>query len=202
MDCRNHVLVGMSALALLCNACSGGDPPGSDAETAEPATVPASPTPGPSTKTVPQPVLDVVQIPANVEDPEEALRQLEVAMASEDREIREAAILAIWEIESDRSNDVLASAAKAEKDTELRSYLMEELLDREAPQAFDTALLYLQDSTPDLREEAAEALESLENSAAAPSLLAALKSEQDEDVRDALISALEELDPSFEAPEE
>ena len=110
--------------------------------------------------------------------------------------------MALWDLETDSANQALADAARKEQDAELKSYIMEELVDREAPQALETAFLLLKDPDVDLREEAAEALETLDDPLAVPQLLDALKSEEDENVRDAIVSALETLDPDFEEDED
>lgn len=191
-------------------ACGGEQtqPPAGEAEA--PAEAEATPT-APSMETAevppsgrpptPQPVLDVVNIPATVEDPEEAVAKLREKLADSDPEIREAAILALWDVETETANQAMADAVRNEREAELKSYLMEELVDREAPQALETAALILSDPNPDLREQAAEALETLDRAEAVAPLRAALESEQNADVRDAIVSALEELDPTFEAPE-
>ena len=74
-------------------------------------------------------------------------------------------------------------------------------MDREAPEAYETLTVLLSDPDSDLREQAAEGLETLDEERATKQLYAQLKTERDEWVRDAIISALESLDPDFDEDE-
>ena len=202
-----HACVGVGVVLIL--ACGGDAPQPPDSPDAQPGDAPVdvpTPTPPPEAAAVPapppaEPILEVASIPSRVSDPEEAVSQLRAKLGDDDRDIREAAILALWEINTDASTQALADAAGGESEAELRSYILDELVDREATQAVQVASTLLQDADPDIREEAAEALETLEDKSAVPTLHTSLKTEQNEDVRDAIISALVELDPSFEEPE-
>ncbi len=130
-----------------------------------------------------------------------ALAELQPWLANEDRDAREAAILALWDIETRDANRALAKMARNDKDPEIKSYALEELVDREAPEAYETLTVLLSDPDSDLREQAAEGLETLDEERATQPLYAQLKTERDEWVRDAIISALESLDPEFDEDE-
>ena len=166
---------------------------------------PATPTPPMATR--PQPARPtpeqiklraIAAIPSRAKGPDEALKELQPWLAEEDRDAREAAILALWDIETDSANQELAKVARNDADPEIKSYALEELVDREAPQALDALTHLLNDPEPDLREQAAEGLETLEDTRATPQLYNALKGEKDEWVRDAIMSALDTLDPDFD----
>ena len=130
-----------------------------------------------------------------------ALAELQPWLTNEDRDAREAAILALWDIETRNANRALADRARNDKDPEIKSYALEELVDREAPEAYETLTVLLSDPDSDLREQAAEGLETLEDERATQQLYAQLKTEKDEWVRDAIMSALETLDPDFDEDE-
>ena len=174
--------------------------PSAPAPAAKPAPPPKAPQ---AAKPTPQAqrLRAIAEIPSRAKDPETALAELQPWLTNEDRDTREAAILALWDIETASANQALANRARNDKDVEIKSYALEELVDREAPQAFDTLTFLLADADSDLREQAAEGLETLDDQRATPQLYAVLKSEQDEWVRDALISALESLDPDFDEDE-
>ena len=70
-----------------------------------------------------------------------------------------------------------------------------------APEAYATLSVLLTDPDSDLREQAAEGLEMIEDERATKQLYSQLKTEKDEWVRDAIISALETLDPDFDEDE-
>jgi HEAT repeat protein len=187
----------------------------------EEAPVPTQPEPGQPSRalappakptlpmaTLPQPVVGptpeqvrlraIAAIPSRAKGPDEALKELQPWLDEEDRDAREAAILALWDIETNSANEQLAKVARNDADPEIKSYALEELVDREAPQALDALTHLLNDPEPDLREQAAEGLEALEDTRATPQLYNALKGEKDEWVRDAIMSALENLDPDFD----
>ncbi len=174
--------------------------PSAPAPAAKPAPPPKAPQ---AAKPTPQAqrLRAIAEIPSRAKDPDAALVELREWLFNEDRDAREAAILALWDIETANANQFLAYMAHNDKDAEIKSYALEELVDREAPQAFDTLTFLLADADSDLREQAAEGLETLDDQRATPQLYAVLKSEQDEWVRDALISALESLDPDFDEDE-
>ena len=109
--------------------------------------------------------------------------------------------MALWDVDDESANEMLASVARDESDPELKGYAVEELVDREAPQALDALLHVLNDTDIDLREQAAEGLEALEDPRAIPGLRARLELEEDEWVRDALLSALGSVDPDFDEDE-
>jgi len=129
------------------------------------------------------------------------MKDLKPWLADKDRDTREAAILALWDIETEAANQALADIARNDRDPEIKSYALEELVDREAPQAFDALLYLLGDSNDDLREQAAEGLETLDDPRATSRLYTVLKGERDDWVRDAIMSALESLDPEFDEDE-
>jgi HEAT repeat protein len=187
-------------------ACGGEDapaPPTGQPEAPE-AAAPAAPQPAaPAEVRKPaSPVLEKIKgisnIPTEVEDPEEAVKQLRPWLGDADRDIREAAILALWDLETDGANQALAEVVREEGDAELRGYAVEELVEREAPEALDVLLLVLDDTDTDLREQAAEGLETLEDPRAIPGLYKRLDQEKDEWVRDAILSALDTMDPDFD----
>ena len=141
---------------------------------------------------------EISDLPLEIEDPDEAVRQLKGWLENDDRDIREAAILALWDVDSSNANKALAWVARNEADPELKGYAVEELVDREAPEALDALLAVLEDPDTDLREQAAEGLEDLADNRAIPGLYARLEKEEDEWVRDAILSALETVDPEFD----
>ncbi len=200
---RAGLVLGLLSFAI---AACGGEPEPTAAES-QPAEAPAAPGSevpnGPlRVQPVSSPMLDKIRvisdIPARVEDPHEAVAQLRPWVADGNRELREAAILALWDVDHESANEMLASVARDESDPELKGYAVEELVDREAPQALDALLHVLNDPDIDLREQAAEGLESLEDPRAIPGLRARLELEEDEWVRDALLSALGSVDPDFD----
>ncbi len=140
----------------------------------------------------------IAAIPSRAQSPDQALTELRPWLSDEDRDAREAAVLALWDIETDSANQALAEAARKDPDPEVKSYALEELVDREAPQALDTLMGLLSDPDADIREQSAEGLETLDDPRAADTLYAALKTEKDDWVRDAIMSALETLDPDFD----
>ena len=144
---------------------------------------------------------EIAAIPSRAKNPDTALAELQPWLANEDRDAREAAILALWDIETRNANRALAEMARNDKDPEIKSYALEELVDREAPEAYETLTVLLSDPDSDLREQAAEGLETLDEERATKPLYAQLKTERDEWVRDAIISALESLDPDFDEDE-
>jgi HEAT repeat protein len=186
----------------------------------EEAAAPSAPAPSPETVAEPpaqpnraspaaakaremtSPILEKVRsisdIPTDVEDPQEAVKQLKPWLADENRDLREAAILALWDLETQPANQALANVAREESDPELKGYAVEELVDREAPEALEALLVVLNDSDTDLREQAAEGLEELEDPQAISGLYERLNKEEDEWVRDAIISALSTVDPDFD----
>ncbi len=204
-----RVGLALGLLSFAIAACGGeSDPTGADPQPAEAApAAPASALPKAPLGAQPasSPVLDKIRaisdIPVHVEDPHEAVAQLRPWIADGNRELREAAILALWDVDHESANEMLASVARNESDPELKGYAVEELVDREAPQALDALLHVLNDADIDLREQAAEGLESLEDPRAIPSLRARLELEEDEWVRDALLSALSSVDPDFDEDE-
>ena len=140
----------------------------------------------------------IAAIPSRAQNPDQALTELRPWLADKDRDAREAAVLALWDIETDSANQVLAETARKDPDPEVKSYALEELVDREAPQALDTLMGLLSDPDADIREQSAEGLETLDDPRATDTLYAALKTEKDDWVRDAIMSALETLDPDFD----
>ncbi|MFQ5514591.1 MAG: HEAT repeat domain-containing protein [Myxococcota bacterium] len=140
----------------------------------------------------------ISDIPNRIEDPDRAVAELKSWLTHDEREIREAAILALWDLESGSANQALADVARQEPDPELKGYAVEELVDREAPEAVEALLAVLDDEDADLREQAAEGLEELEDKGAIPALYKRLEVEQDEWVRDAILSALDTMDPDFD----
>lgn len=175
--------------------------PGQPAAPVPPPEVPAPETakPGPAPPTPEQEKLrSIGAIPSRAEDPDQALTELQPWLSDQDRDVREAALLALWDIETEGANKALAQVARTDSDSDIKMYAVEELLDREAPEALDALLHLLNDPDVDLREQAAEGIETLEDAKAVPELYKALEGEKDEWVRDAIISALESLDPSFD----
>ncbi len=174
-------------------ACGRGEaPPAPPSTAAAPAPRAAQPT------AAQQRLREIAAIPARAKNPDMALAELQPWLANEDRDAREAAILALWDIETRDANRALAEMARNDKDPEIKSYALEELVDREAPEAYETLTVLLSDPDSDLREQAAEGLETLDEERATKQLYAQLKTERDEWVRDAIISALESLDPDFD----
>ncbi len=182
-------------------------PPAPKPQTTAPG---AAVAPKPATPQAPRPGLptaaqqrlrEIAAIPSRAKDPAAALDELQPWLANEDRDAREAAILALWDIETISANRTLAQVARNDKDPEIKSYALEELVDREAPEAYETLAALLGDPDADLREQAAEGLETLDEERATEKLYAQLKTERDEWVRDAIISALESLDPDFDEDE-
>ena len=143
----------------------------------------------------------IAEIPSRAKDPDAALNELQPWLTDDDRDAREAAILALWDIETSNANQALAKVARNDKDPEVKSYALEELVDREAPEAYATLSVLLTHPDSDLREQAAEGLEMIEDERATEQLYSQLKTEKDEWVRDAIISALETLDPDFDEDE-
>ena len=191
----------LAALAVGCGGDSSAPvastPQGSQpAAAAKPAAPVARPQP-PLTPRVRQ-LRTIATIPTRAKDPAAALKQLKPWLANGDRELREAAVLALWDIETEQATQLLAKAARTDSDPEIKSYAVEELVEREAPVATGTLMALLDDPDTDLREQVAEGLETLEDPVATKKLYEALETEQDEWVRDAIISALSTLDPSFD----
>ncbi len=177
-------------------ACGRGEaPPVPPSPAAAPAPSVAQPT------AAQQRLREIAAIPSRAKNPDTALAELQPWLANEDRDAREAAILALWDIETRDANRALAKMARNDKDPEIKSYALEELVDREAPEAYETLTVLLSDPDSDLREQAAEGLETLDEERATQPLYAQLKTERDEWVRDAIISALESLDPEFDEDE-
>ncbi len=171
-----------------------------DAAVAPKPAPPQAPRPGLPTAAQ-QRLREIAAIPSRAKDPDAALEELQPWLSNQDRDAREAAILALWDIETISANRTLAKVARNDKDPEIKSYALEELVDREAPEAYETLTALLVDPDADLREQAAEGLETLEEERATEKLYAQLKTERDEWVRDAIISALESLDPDFDEDE-
>ena len=177
-------------------ACGRGEAPPAPPSTAvAPAPRAAQPT------AAQQRLREIAAIPSRAKNPDVALMELQPWLTNEDRDAREAAILALWDIETLGANRALAKTARNDKDPEIKSYALEELVDREAPEAYETLTALLSDPDSDLREQAAEGLETLDEERATKQLYAQLKTERDEWVRDAIISALESLDPDFDEDE-
>ena len=177
-------------------ACGRGEaPPAPPSTAAAPAPSVAQPT------AAQQRLREIAAIPSRAKTPDTALAELQPWLANEDRDAREAAILALWDIETRDANRALAKMARNDKDPEIKSYALEELVDREAPEAYETLTVLLSDPDSDLREQAAEGLETLDEERATKQLYAQLKTERDEWVRDAIMSALETLDPDFDEDE-
>ncbi len=170
-----------------------------------PPAPPSAPAPKPPKAAQPtaaqQRLREIAAIPSRAKNPDTALAELQPWLTNEDRDAREAAILALWDIETRNANRALADRARNDKDPEIKSYALEELVDREAPEAYETLTVLLSDPDSDLREQAAEGLETLDEERATKPLYAQLKTERDEWVRDAIISALESLDPDFDEDE-
>ncbi len=177
-------------------ACGPGEtPPAPPSAAAAPAPRATQPT------AAQQRLREIAAIPSRAKTPDMALKELQPWLTDEDRDAREAAILALWDIETRNANRALADRARNDKDPEIKSYALEELVDREAPEAYETLTVLLSDPDSDLREQAAEGLETLEDERATQQLYAQLKTEKDEWVRDAIMSALETLDPDFDEDE-
>lgn len=208
------IAASLLALGLLMGggACGGGEAPQPETEAARPAS--ERPAPGPAAiparspseaaakAAASSPLMDEIRkisdIPNRIEDPDRAVAELKSWLTHDEREIREAAILALWDLESGSANQALADVARQEPDPELKGYAVEELVDREAPEAVEALLAVLDDEDADLREQAAEGLEELEDKGAIPALYKRLEVEQDEWVRDAILSALDTMDPDFD----
>ncbi len=176
--------------------CGGGEAP-----TAPPGAAPKAAPRAAQPTAAQQRLREIAAIPSRAKTPDTALAELQPWLTNEDRDAREAAILALWDIETRNANRALADRARNDKDTEIKSYALEELVDREAPEAYETLTVLLSDPDSDLREQAAEGLETLDEERATKPLYAQLKTERDEWVRDAIMSALESLDPDFDEDE-
>ena len=203
MGLRGGIWTTVVLVAFLLAACGGQDAPApSEPASAPPRAAPTPPPAQPPKAVAPSPNADLIEkisdIPAEVEDSAQAVSQLQTHLGNEDRDVREAVILALWDIETEEANGALAKVARTEADPELKSYAIEELIDREAPEALGALLEVLNDEDTDLREQAAEGLETLENPGAIQELYARLDKEEDEWVRDAIISALSTVDPDFD----
>lgn len=153
-----------------------------------------------ATKLTPQQqrLRSIAAIPSKAKHPDQALTELRPWLNNDDRDVREAALLALWDIETESANEALAQVAARDADPDIKSYAVEELVDREASQALPALTRLLSDSDADLREQAAEGLETLDDRGASSALLKAIETEKDEWVRDAILSALSSLDPDFD----
>jgi HEAT repeat protein len=116
-------------------------------------------------------------------------------VVSVEKRLREA------EVEGDAGNRALAQHLRVEKDSMLKIDIVDELIDREAPQALDSLLFLLGDTDPEVRERSADGLDELGDPRAVAALHDALRAESDEFVRDALLFALSSLDPDFDEDE-
>jgi HEAT repeat protein len=143
--------------------------------------------------------IDVIEeIPYGESDPATAVSKLRPWLDDSDVDIREAAIMALASVEGDAANQALANHARREPDAMLKSDIVDELIDRQAPQALDTLLYLLGDTDAEVRERAADGLDELGDRRATAALHNALQGESDEFVRDAIVFTLSSLDPDFD----
>jgi HEAT repeat protein len=138
------------------------------------------------------------EIPYRESDPATAVAKLRPSLDDPDVDVREATIMALASVEGDEANQALAEQARREPDAMLKSDIVDELIDRQAPEALDTLLYLLGDADPEVRERAADGLDELGDKRATPALQNALRGESDEFVRDAIVFTLSSLDPDFD----
>jgi HEAT repeat protein len=143
----------------------------------------------------------IEQIPFSGSDGKQAVSELEDHLQDPELDVREAAVMALAEVEGDAANQALARHLKVEKDSMLKIDIVDELIDREAPQALDSLLFVLADTDTEVRERAADGLDELGDARAVPALHDAFRAESDEFVRDAILFALSSLDPDFDEEE-
>jgi HEAT repeat protein len=144
---------------------------------------------------------EIEQIPFEESDSKAAIAKLRSQLSDPELEVREAVVMALAEMESGESTEVLAQHARVERDGMLKIDMVDELIDRQAPQTLDTLLFLLGDTDSDVREAAADGLDELGDKRAIPALHDALRAESDEFVRDAILFALTSLDPDFDEDE-
>jgi hypothetical protein len=138
------------------------------------------------------PLAQIEQVPFR-ESGEEAVEKLRPWLRESDPDLREAAVMALASVEGPEASRALAEQARQEPDPGLKQDIVDELIDREAPETLDTLLHLLNDPDPELREYAADGLDEIGDERAIPALQSALSSEPEEFVRDAILFALEGL---------
>jgi hypothetical protein len=172
--------------------------PTAPAARAPQAVPPPAPRPTPPSANVTERLREIEEIPFKDEDPRRAVSELRPHLTDADLDVREAAVMALAEVEGEPANEALSEFVRTESDSMLKIDMVDELIDREAPQALDTLLYILADTDPEVRERAADGLDELGDPRAVPALHDALQAEQDEFVRDAILFALSSLDPDFD----
>jgi HEAT repeat protein len=141
---------------------------------------------------------EIEMIPFEEPDSKVALEKLSRQLSDPELDVREAVVMALAELEGPDATQALAEHARVERDGMLKIDIVDELIDRQAPQTLDTLLFLLGDTDPDVREASADGLDELGDQRAIPALHDALRAEADEFVRDAILFALTSLDPDFD----
>jgi HEAT repeat protein len=140
---------------------------------------------------------EIEMIPFEEPDSKVALEKLSRQLSDPELDVREAVVMALAELEGPDATQALAEHARVERDGMLKIDIVDELIDRQAPQTLDTLLFLLGDTDPDVREASADGLDELGDQRAIPALHDALRAEADEFVRDAILFALTSLDFSL-----
>ena len=140
----------------------------------------------------------IEEIPFGDDDPPTAVIKLQPWLADPDLDVREATVMALASIEGAEASRALAEHLRVERDSMIKVDMVDELVDREAPETLDALLFLLGDPDAEVRERAADGLDELGDARAVPGLHDALQGEPDEYVRDAILFALATLDPDFD----
>ena len=140
----------------------------------------------------------IEEIPFGDDDGPTAVKRLQPWLDDPDLDVREATVMALASIDGEEASRALAEHLRVERDSMIKVDMVDELVDREAPETLDALLFLLGDPDAEVRERAADGLDELADPRAIPGLHNALQGESDEYVRDAILFALATLDPDFD----
>ena len=140
----------------------------------------------------------IEEIPFGDDDGPTAVKKLQPWLDDPDLDVREATVMALASIDGEESSRALAEHLRVERDSMIKVDMVDELVDREAPETLEALLFLLGDPDAEVRERAADGLDELGDPRAIPGLHDALQGESDEYVRDAILFALATLDPDFD----
>jgi HEAT repeat protein len=124
---------------------------------------------------------------------QDAMRVLEDALASEDRPVAEAAIDMLELMQADVAADSLGSVLERSEDVELKVRSLDALSTFQGERAAQAAAIGLNDTDPQVREAAVDALLLIDDPSAVHALWQAHRAEQNEWVRELMLDALESL---------
>jgi HEAT repeat protein len=133
-------------------------------------------------------------------DPEEQVAEARRRLRSPEREVRQDAISTLIELSTASALEALLDVLQTERDPELRAIAVAAVRAWRDPEGLQHMELALGAADPELRRKAAENLASLGEIRAIPVLEEAWVREDDERVREAILAALRDLDPDFDAP--